>query len=111
MPQTLPASAAAPAAGTAVDAGRLGVDPPPLVVFLSPRCEIGKPIAAALPTMRRAYPALRLVSAIVGDDPDAKREYAATLPGLVRTDLDDLFTTWGSRGRPTRSPWDPTATS
>jgi hypothetical protein len=93
-------SADGPEAGTAVDAGRLGVDPPAVVVFLSPGCEICKPIAASLPAVRRAYPTLRLVSAVVGDDPDAKREYAATLPGLVRTDLDDLFGTWGVAGTP-----------
>jgi hypothetical protein len=89
-----------PEVGTAVDTGRLGVDPPVVVVFLSPGCEICKPIAAALPAARHAYPALRLVSAVVGDDPDAKREYAATLPGLVRTDLDDLFRIWGVAGTP-----------
>ncbi len=89
-----------PEAGTVVSIDSLRPGIPAVMLFLAPGCEICKPIATALPAMRRAYPGLQLLSIVVGDDPQAKRVYAASLRGDARTDLDGLFGEWNVPGTP-----------
>jgi hypothetical protein len=89
-----------PEAGTVVDIDTLSPGVPAIVLFLAPGCEVCKPIAAALPVMRRTYAGLRLLPVVVGDDERAKGAYAAGLNGDARTDLDGLFRDWNVPGTP-----------
>lgn len=89
-----------PEAGTQVTIDSLRPGVPAVVLFLSPGCDICKPIAAALPAMRRSYAGLQLLPLVVGDDGPATHAYAATLGRDARTDLDTLYREWEVPGIP-----------
>ena len=89
-----------PEAGTQVTIDSLRPGVPAVVLFLSPGCDICKPIAVALPAMRRSYAGLQLLPVVVGDDDPATHAYAATLGGHARTDLDTLYREWEVPGTP-----------
>jgi hypothetical protein len=89
-----------PEAGTQVTIDSLRPGVPAVVLFLSSGCDICKPIAAALPAMRRSYAGLQLLPVVVGDDDPATHAYAATLGGDARTDLDTLYREWEVPGTP-----------
>lgn len=89
-----------PEAGTQVTIDSLRPGVPAVVLFLSSGCDICKPIAAALPAIRRSYAGLQLLPVVVGDDDPATHAYAATLGGDARTDLDTLYREWEVPGTP-----------
>jgi hypothetical protein len=89
-----------PEPGTQVTIDSLRPGARAVVLFLSPGCDICKPIGAALPVMRRSHGGLQLLPVVVGDDDPAKHAYAATLGGDARTDLDTLYREWEIPGTP-----------
>jgi hypothetical protein len=89
-----------PEPGTLVDVEMLKTPPPAMILFMGPTCELCSPVAAALPAVRNSYPDLHVVAVVVGDDENAKRDYAGKLKATSRTDLDHLFQEWKIPGTP-----------
>lgn len=89
-----------PEAGTQVTIESLRPGSPAVVLFLAPGCDICKPIAAALPAIRRSQRGLQLLPVAVGDDGPTTRAYAATLGADARTDLGALYREWDVPGTP-----------
>lgn len=72
---------------------------PTLIIFLSRTCSVCPPIAAAVPVLRRAYPEIQVMPAIIGESGKAKDQYSQKL-SPARVDLDWLYESWAIPGTP-----------
>jgi hypothetical protein len=89
-----------PAPGTEVAIPGLASGRPALIAFVSPSCELCQPVTAALPHMRRLYPEIDIIPAVVGSAPQEDKEALASKMGGGRLDLSDLFDDWKLPGTP-----------
>ncbi len=89
-----------PARGTVVEIPGVPGDTPAIVVFVSPTCEVCKPLLPAVPTIDRHYPDVALVTAISGGSRADREAYAARVGPTARPDLHKLYDAWGIPGTP-----------
>lgn len=90
-----------PPQGEQVEVSGLRPQTPAIIVFMSPECKVCPPVAAAFPKLRRSYPRVNLVAAVMGEHEDIKKKYASRLRGAkARLDLDHLFRYWQIPGTP-----------
>jgi hypothetical protein len=88
-----------PELGMVVDTTVVPRGKPAIVLFVSPVCELCKPIVAALPTLRRHHRALTFVPVVTGDDTARRDRYAQKIFG-ARTDLNHVYEDWEIPGTP-----------
>lgn len=89
-----------PNEGDVVDPEILTFSRPSVLVFLSPTCSFCPPVAKAVTIAAGRFRELDFIPAVIGADPAAKLEYAASLGQNSRTDLDRLFEEWSVAGTP-----------
>jgi hypothetical protein len=79
-----------------------GLDParPAMVLFLSPDCQICRPLVSAIPSVERHYDELKLVTIVTGNDETRRAAYAKNVGSSARLDLKELMSEWSIPGTP-----------
>jgi hypothetical protein len=89
-----------PERGVVVDLDELDVGRPSILVFVSPRCQLCKPIADALPIVDRAFPEAQLLALVVNGSKSEREAYLSSLKVPALSDADSLFSSWSVPGTP-----------
>jgi thiol-disulfide isomerase/thioredoxin len=89
-----------PPVGQALEFEGLDVSRPAIVLFLSPDCQICKPLLPAIPALQRNYRELGVVTVVTGQDEARRGAYAEQIGESARTDLPELMKDWLIPGTP-----------
>jgi thiol-disulfide isomerase/thioredoxin len=73
---------------------------PAIVLFVASDCGLCHLLTPSIPAVRQHFLELDFVTVVLGDDADARREYARRLSNGARDDLVDLGRNWDVPGTP-----------
>jgi hypothetical protein len=89
-----------PEVGRALEFPGLDKSRPAIVLFLSPDCQICRPLLPAIPAVQRDYRELEVVTVVTGQDEARRVAYAQQIGESARADLADLMKEWVIPGTP-----------